>query len=367
MGGAGFFRFVCHLAVAHGAHQPSVVVLVRSVLRTSPPASELECSLHRRSTDHLFNFPYGYTGSWGRCLQHLRTVRHVDWIDNYISHCRLQDGCFAKYRQEISRCTHDWISRSFLGFVCLDDYCVSYWRLWSASCRQDWHEAGLDSPEPSFCSLSRHLLIGEKSIMARRLCNPVNVNISLCEHYLAPFLKDNNVSRRKRIDIVDFLLNCIFLVVVYTKTAHYISIQRAQNTNLTFDSSRTSFIRDGSQSITTVVEPSYDYAIYLGYLPHMEQCFSDVVFAFVFEFVFAFVFVCRVVSPCRVKLRYIFRASRTLCFFSFFPHNHHATLSSRAIMVLLPCHYPRMQIPNSTVGLSSIPYLSRLADLKRNL
>jgi hypothetical protein len=105
--------------------------------------------------------------------------------------------------------------------------------------------------------------------MARRLCNSVNVSISLCEHYLAPFLKDNNVSRRKRIDIVDFLIDCIFLVVVYTKTAHYVSIQRVQNTNLTLDSSCTSFIRDGSQSTKTVVESPYDYDIYLGYLSHM--------------------------------------------------------------------------------------------------
>jgi hypothetical protein len=72
--------------------------------------------------------------------------------------------------------------------------------------------------------------------MARWLCNLVNVSNSLCEHYLAPFLKDNNVSRRKRIDIVGFLLNCNSLVVVYTKIVHYISIQRAQNTNLTLDS-----------------------------------------------------------------------------------------------------------------------------------
>jgi hypothetical protein len=61
--------------------------------------------------------------------------------------------------------------------------------------------------------------------MARRLWDPVNVSISFCEHCLVPILKDNNISHRKRINIVDFLLDCIFLVVVYTKIAHYISIQ----------------------------------------------------------------------------------------------------------------------------------------------
>jgi hypothetical protein len=189
---------------------------------------------------------------------------------------------------------------------------------------------------------------------------------------------------------------------LYTLLSHTILVYREPRTQISLSTaSCTSSVRADSQSIKTFVESPCDYDIYLGYLHHMKQCFSYLVFAFVFA--------CRVVSLCRVPVSCpcvvslcrvpvscpcvvslcrvpvscpcvvslcrvpvscespLYIQSFSYALLLFFSHNHHATSSSRAIMVLLLCHYPRMQISNRIVESTSLPYLSRLGNFQKDL
>jgi hypothetical protein len=138
-----------------------------------------------------------------------------------------------------------------------------------------------------------------------------------------------------------------------------ISVYREPRTRISLSTaSCTSFVRAGSQSIKTFVESPYDYDIYLGYLPRMLQYF------------FRCPVCIRVCMPCRVPMSCespLYVQSFSYVLLLFFSHNRHATLSSRVIMVLLLCRYPRMQISNSIVGSTSRPYLSRLGNFQRDL